>query len=137
MAGELFSRFQREKKTIGAMIQLHCHDIHDEAGGLCDECGDLQGYAFFRLDKCPFGADKPTCAKCIVHCYKPGMRERIKQVMRYSGPKMTFRHPILALFHVIDSYLYKPRRKAHRSPAVAMRNSGPANSSPGSQAVRL
>ena len=130
MAGELFSRFRREKKTIGTMIQVYCRDLHGGARDLCDECGDLQGYAFFRLDKCPFGADKPTCAKCVVHCYKPGMRERIKQVMRYSGPKMTLRHPILAIFHLIDSYLYKPRRKANRSPAGAGRTAGPAESSP-------
>jgi len=133
MAGELFSRFQREKKTIGAMIQLHCHDIHGRTSSLCDECGDMQGYAFFRLDKCPFGADKPTCAKCIVHCYKPGMRERIKELMRYSGPKMTFRHPILALFHVVDSYIYKPRRKAHGLPASSSPSRGPAKSAHGSQ----
>jgi hypothetical protein len=131
MAGELFSRFQREKKTIGAMIELHCHDTHDGTRGLCDECGDLEGYAFLRLDKCPFGDAKPTCAKCVVHCYKPGMRERIKQVMRYSGPKMTFRHPILALFHAIDSYIYKPRRKPVHPPARAGLTGGPAKSSSG------
>jgi hypothetical protein len=59
------------------------------------------------------------------------MRERIKQVMRYSGPKMTFRHPILALFHVIDSYIYKPRRKPVRPPARAGLTGGPAKSSSG------
>jgi hypothetical protein len=48
----------------------------------------------------------------VIHCYKPAMREKIKNVMRYSGPRVTFRHPILALFHVIDSYIYKPRPKA-------------------------
>ena len=112
MRGARLSRFERERKTISAMVQLHCQDNHDQTRGICDECADLQGYAFLRLDKCPFGDSKPTCAKCVIHCYKPAMREKIKNVMRYSGPKVTFRHPILALFHVIDSYLYKPRRKA-------------------------
>ncbi len=118
MASALLSRFEREKKTIGAMIHIYCRDTHDRSRELCDECADLQGYAFLRLDKCPFGGAKPTCAKCVVHCYKPAMRESIKQVMRYAGPKMTFRHPILAIFHVIDSYTYKPRRKADRAAAA-------------------
>src|SRR5262249_28618545 len=117
------------KKTIGAMIQLYCHDTHDQPAGLCEQCGDLQGYAFLRLDKCPFGDSKPTCAKCVVHCYKPGMRVSIKQVMRYSGPKMTFRHPILALFHVIDSHIYKPRRKAAPRPIRAVAGTDASGSS--------
>jgi hypothetical protein len=115
MPTTVFSRLERERKTIAAMIQVHCHDAHDRSHVLCDECADLQGYAFLRLDKCPFGDSKPTCAKCVVHCYKPTMREKIRSVMRYSGPKMTYRHPILALFHMIDSYIYKARRKPDRS----------------------
>lgn len=115
----LLSRFSREKKTIGAMIAIHCRDTHDQSRRLCDDCADLQGYAYLRLDKCPFGDTKPTCAKCVVHCYKPSMRERIKQVMRYSGSRMIFRHPILAIFHLIDSHIYKPRRKASRQVARA------------------
>src|SRR5262245_34409581 len=117
MTVALLSRFAREEKTIGAMIQIYCHDTHNHSTDLCDECGALQDYAFLRLDKCPFGDTKPTCAKCVIHCYQPAMRERIKQVMRYSGPKMTLRHPILALFHVIDGYIYKPRHKASRATA--------------------
>jgi len=129
MAGALFSRFEREKTTIAAMIQVYCHDNHHQARGICDECADVQGYAFLRLDKCPFGDTKPTCAKCVVHCYKPTMREQIRRVMRYSGPKMTYRHPILALFHVIDSYVYKPRRKADRTAATVAPAAGASASS--------
>jgi hypothetical protein len=30
------------------------------------------------------------------------MRERIREVMRYAGPRMPLRHPILSIFHFID-----------------------------------
>ena len=113
------SRFEREKKTIGAMIRIYCSDLHRQSQALCDDCAALQAYALFRLDKCPFGSAKPTCAKCIVHCYKPTMREKVRLVMRQAGPRMTLRHPILAVFHVIDSYIYKPRRKGGRPVAAA------------------
>ena len=93
----------REERTIEAMIELYCHDIHNTKSGLCPECSKLLEYVRSRLDKCPFKENKPVCAKCPVHCYQPNMREQIKTVMRYSGPRMAFGHPILALFHIIDN----------------------------------
>jgi hypothetical protein len=32
------------------------------------------------------------------------MKEKIRAVMRYAGPLMIYRHPILALFHFIDGF---------------------------------
>ena len=69
---------------------------------LCPECQELLKYAFERLDKCPFQERKTTCAKCPVHCYRPELRERIRVVMRYAGPRMLFRYPILAIHHLLD-----------------------------------
>lgn len=44
-----------------------------------------------------------------VHCYKPEMREKIREVMRFSGPRMIFHHPYLAIKHVIESKKEKKR----------------------------
>jgi hypothetical protein len=97
------NRIDREKRTIKAMINIFCREQHgSKAGGLCDECNTLMQYAYLKLDKCRFKDQKPTCAKCPIHCYRPDMRERVKGVMRFSGPKMTLRHPWLALCHLID-----------------------------------
>ena len=94
-------RMTREARTLEAMIRIYCHGQHGTRGdALCAECTDLQAYAGLRLDKCPFQEEKTTCAKCPVHCYKPAMRERVRQVMRYAGPRMLLRHPILALLHL-------------------------------------
>ncbi len=92
-------RMAREKKTVAAMIRLYCRGHHGSQGELCPECREVTEYAMCRLDRCPFGEDKSTCAKCPIHCYKPAMRERIRRVMRYAGPRMMLRHPMLAIRH--------------------------------------
>ncbi len=98
-------RMARESRTIHAMVHLYCRDHHGRhvtKGKLCPDCSELFDYAELRLNKCPFQEKKTTCANCRVHCYKPSMLEKVKTVMRYSGPRMTFRHPVLALFHLLD-----------------------------------
>jgi predicted amidophosphoribosyltransferase len=95
-------RIAREKQTTRAMIAMYCRDQHGSADDLCGGCRELLDYAYCRLDRCPFGADKTTCAKCPIHCYKPAMRERVREVMRYAGPRMLLRHPMLALRHWLD-----------------------------------
>ncbi|MFC2071065.1 nitrous oxide-stimulated promoter family protein [Chloroflexota bacterium] len=107
-------RINRESSTIAAMIHLYCRENHSGAG-LCKECKKLLDYARKRLDKCPFQEGKTTCVKCPAHCYKPDMRERIRTVMRYSGPRMIYRHPIMAIQHLIDGQRKEPvSRKANR-----------------------
>ena len=101
---------KRESKTIQAMIRLYCRDHHGSENALCPECKELRDYALIRLDRCPFREKKPTCAKCPVHCYKPDMREKVRTVMRYAGPRMLRRHPILAVLHLIDGYRKTPDR---------------------------
>lgn len=97
---------KHEVRTIRAMIQLYCRDHHGSAKGLCPDCADLLSYAEQRIAKCPFGIRKPVCNQCTVHCYKPAMREQVQMVMRYAGPRMPLRHPMLALRHLIRSRLY-------------------------------
>jgi hypothetical protein len=96
------SRIEREKVTIGHMIRIYCHHHHHPEEILCDDCRGLLVYAHQRVDKCIFGADKPVCAECKVHCYNKDMREKVKEVMRFAGPRMLFRHPLLAIKHMID-----------------------------------
>ena len=69
---------------------------------LCPQCQALLDYAHKRLERCKFGEDKPSCTRCPVHCYKPAMREQIRQVMRYSGPRMLLHDPIMAIRHLWD-----------------------------------
>ncbi len=112
-------RIERERETLEAMIRIFCRDRHGTKGKLCAVCSGLLAYAAKRLDKCPFGVRKPTCANCTVHCYRPDMREQILAVMRHAGPRMIWRHPVLAAFHLLDG-----RRKA---PALSGPESRAAN----------
>jgi len=101
-------RLQRERITIEKMIGLYCREKHSSSGSLCETCVGLREYAWQRLDKCVFGAEKPTCANCPVHCYKPEMREKTRIVMRYAGPRMLLHHPVLAMRHLLDGRRPRP-----------------------------
>ncbi|MBD8389069.1 nitrous oxide-stimulated promoter family protein [Dysgonomonas sp. BGC7] len=94
-----------EKRTVTKMIHIYCAAKHNTSGKLCPDCKDLNIYALNRLEKCRFGEDKPNCEKCPVHCYRPDMRQNIKEVMRYSGPQMLFRSPLLAILHLIRNLI--------------------------------
>ncbi len=83
------------------MIRLYCAAHHGARAAVCPDCARLEAYAHGRLDRCPFGADKPVCSLCPVHCYRPAERERIRQVMRWAGPRMLLRHPLPALAHLL------------------------------------
>lgn len=93
---------QREKETVALMISIYCRKKHGQKT-LCPDCQNLLDYAWLRSDKCPFMETKTFCSNCRVHCYKPQMREEIRKVMRFSGPRMMFHHPVLALRHVIET----------------------------------
>lgn len=109
MSNSAESKREREKEVVSLMIRLYCKKQHGTKGGLCIECNELNEYAKLRSDKCPFMESKTFCSNCRVHCYKPDMREKIRQVMRFSGPRMIMYHPVLAVRHVIESKKEKKR----------------------------
>ena len=96
-------KIENKKKVCFLMIDIYCKKKHKTKGIICDECQELKEYVSLKLDKCPFGKTKTFCSNCKIHCYKKDMREKIKEVMRYSSPKLIFHHPILLIKHVILS----------------------------------
>lgn len=107
------SQKKREEETqiIAHMIELYCRINKHQKEGLCRECGELLAYAEERIAKCPFIETKTFCSNCKIHCYRSEMREQIRQVMRFSGPRMLFTHPIMAVRHVILSKREKRKNK--------------------------
>ena len=101
-------RLQREFRTLERMVEIYCDDLHGgpAPGG---ECRDFLDYAHKRLEKCPYGAAKPVCARCPVHCYKKAQRTQAREIMRHAGPRMALKHPWLSLYHLLD----KLRRVDH------------------------
>lgn len=74
----------------------------------------LKAYTHKRIEQCRYRGklEKPFCNVCPVHCYKPDMRRQIRTVMRYSGPRMLFRHPVLSLQHLIGTIRSKQKKGA-------------------------
>ena len=96
------NRTEREQITLEKMFVLYCREKR-HSKMLCSECKSLLEYSLERIEKCPFGPKKPTCINCTVHCFQQKEKEELKEVMRFSGPKMIFRHPFLAIMHIFDS----------------------------------
>lgn len=119
---------EREKEIVVEMIALNCRANHAdaraaaaEAGGcahvlddpryadLCPACAELAAYACERSDRCPYMETKTFCVNCETHCYRADMRERIREAMRYAGPRMIFHRPVAAMRHLIDQKREKRR----------------------------
>ena len=113
-----------EKKVVSKMIVIHCRSVHRgnqlPDNSLCQECKELIAYAFQRLERCPFGEEKPTCGNCPIHCYKKDMRQKIKDAMRFAGPRMLFLHPIDTIRHFRKEhqrnrqYASRPKTKTNK-----------------------
>lgn len=112
MAKDVQSKREREKAMVSQMIALYCKKNHKalaKTDGLCPECRELDAYARMRSEKCPFMETKTFCSNCKVHCYKPDMRQKIREVMRFAGPRMIFIHPVAAIRHVVETKKEKKR----------------------------
>lgn len=90
---------EEERKIVMEMIDLYYKHHIDEYDDKFIE------YVNARITHCPRMKEKTFCSKCPVHCYREDMRKQIKKVMKYSGPRMIFHHPLLVIKHVISSHI--------------------------------
>ena len=81
----------QEKELISIMIKIY------EDGNKVD-LSDLKNYAFKRIE---------FCSSCPIHCYQKTYRQQIREVMKYSGKRIIFKHPVIAFKHVINTLKYK------------------------------
>lgn len=93
---------EKEVQVIEKMISIYCKGNHRHKT-LCEDCSDLLEYATKRIYACPRKETKTFCSACEIHCYQKERRKKIKEVMRYAGPRMIFHHPVLAIMHVIQA----------------------------------
>lgn len=101
-----------QKRVLDRMAGIYCRAHHGKRkdGRLCPGCGELVRYAADRLAKCPFGSGKPNCSSCRIHCYRPDMRNQVKRMMRYSGPRMVLYYPLDALVYLYRKISYSRGR---------------------------
>ncbi len=99
------NRLAREQLTMAKMVGIYCSAHHDDVSEpLCTACREFLEYAELRLEKCPYGEEKPTCSNCPIHCYKPDRKAQATKIMRFAGPRMLLRHPLLAIAHQLDGF---------------------------------
>lgn len=103
---KLLRKTEHERRIVADMIALYCRKVHGSKE-LCDECRALAEYADRRTLACPQMDEKNFCSQCKTHCYRADMRERIREVMRFSGPRIVFYHPWAALHHLYYSKIRK------------------------------
>jgi len=94
-------KIETEKQTVAYMIGLYCKKKH-KTTSLCNTCEELKVYALERLTRCQYGDSKAACKNCTTHCYKVIMRQRIRDVMKFSGPRMIFYYPIDYVQHLFN-----------------------------------
>ncbi len=115
MNRQLTSKEKRDMRTLARFVTLFCRFHHTERTpfdfnipgleGLldtgievCRECAKLLKYGLTMRLRCP-REPKPMCKKCPDPCYKPGYRETIREVMRFSGMYMVKRGRIDLMYH--------------------------------------
>lgn len=93
---------QKETKTVNLMIELYCKKNH-HSKLLCNDCKQLLKYSIERLNNCVHKMNKPPCSKCKIHCFKPLMRDKIRRVMQFSGPRIIYYYPLFAFQHFLQN----------------------------------
>ena len=113
-----------EASVMSEMIAIYCRGqghtnrspAADAAPALCPDCRRLLDYARDRIIRCPRMDVKSFCSACPVHCYSRDMREQVRAVMRWSGPRMLLHHPLMTLHHIwIDYKARKKEKKENRT----------------------
>lgn len=108
----------KEIKVLGNFVEIYCRNNHsivevekspfrfwrieDEVFKkkliLCKECTRLLAHGIGKRLQCPYDP-KPMCKKCPTHCYKPFYREKMREVMRFSGTYLIKHGRVDLLFH--------------------------------------
>src|SRR6056297_90918 len=96
------NRLEMEKKVLRKMVHIYCRGNHSK-NSPCSECMEVINYGLNKIDSCIYGINKPFCSKCTIHCYEENMKKKVKDIMRYSGPRIIFYHPIISLKHFLSS----------------------------------
>ena len=101
---KLDSRKSKDIRVLANFISIYCRENHqaeakdifsskdnglreslgDKELLLCRDCQKLLNHGIAKLLLCPYDP-KPMCKKCETHCYAPGYREKVRQVMKFSG----------------------------------------------------
>ncbi len=116
LPSELTSREMKDLRVLAVFTEFYCRSLHAGekeplkdcglADGafrkirLCTECREFLSYAVNRRIRCPLDP-KPSCKHCHIHCYRPGHREKVREIMRFSGKRLIRRGRLDLLWHYL------------------------------------
>ena len=95
------NRTKRKISSVSIMVTMYCNAKHVKSG-LCVPCSKLLDYSIEKINNCKSKVPAAKCSTCKTHCYSITMREQIKSVMRYSGPRMLLYHPVMFIRHTLS-----------------------------------
>lgn len=75
-------------------------EIEKKEISLCPECNRLLTYGLTMRLKCPHDP-KPMCKKCVTQCYKGEYKEKIREIMKFSGIYMIKHGRVDMLYHYL------------------------------------
>lgn len=94
-------RTELKKRVVTQMIKIYCTAKHGQDSNLCDSCKELLAYSIKRTESCKNKDQKVTCRKCTSQCYSKDMKSRIREVMRFSGPRFFVKRPIDVIRYIL------------------------------------
>ena len=114
------AKLRRDLQTLVRFVTFYCDRKHrdvdkanlqlrglDVAGlsrrpvALCPQCSKLLAHALVKRGRCPL-APKPACKKCPQHCYAPPYRAAIREVMKFTGPRLILAGRLHYLAHLLS-----------------------------------
>lgn len=96
---KLFCHARHDRKIVGEReLPQALRDAEHPEDTLCLDCAALLEHGMKKRAFCPL-EPKPTCRSCQIHCYSADYRQKIREIMAYSGRKMILRGRLDYLWH--------------------------------------
>jgi hypothetical protein len=115
----LTQKEKRDIKTLIRFVHIFCREKHrgdfkepfsppfEEIAGLiekgvqlCEFCSELLSYGMRKRFRCPHNP-KPMCKECDTQCYNRKYKQKVAEVMRFSGPYLIKRGRLDLLYHYL------------------------------------
>lgn len=103
---------KKDIRLIGKFVEVYCKGKHGAverstftlpAGmgerRLCAECAAFMEYSVSKRLRCPLEAEKPTCKHCRIHCYATEQRQKVREIMSWSGRRLMLRGRLDYVWH--------------------------------------
>ena len=94
----------KEKENIRKSFGKYCNENHGTSDEkLCPKCTALLTTVMLKIQRCPYGINKPVCDNCETPCFGEEATNNFREIMKSSRKKMLLSHPLMTIKHKIAS----------------------------------